>query len=363
MFNIFKKIINFFSPEKKDISDDIENDLAEGIELQSGYNPKKDLEMDSRDVLYGSVEEICDVPDTYLPEYKVTPDYQNGRPFCVSHSVSYLMRLQDNKDYSECFLSAVSEWHENNFSEDYSPTYGTYIKSCLWAAQHKGASQEKTYPPTLFGGDWKELAKYKNIPKKAFDEADKNKIKLYTRIGKAGFGWANIKEIQDAIKKYKGVVIGMRGWTEGWYRDVSVPIKKGPIWYHAIVLNGWKTEEGKVYVRYANWWDPTLKGRWGGYGKGWLKWEDWKDNITGVFTITDHNREDYIKQPDMTFQKRAKNSKDIYAIQNGMRFMILNWESYAKIKPEVQKVEVNPKLKSVPWGGKMIIVPDEDPLA
>lgn len=67
-------------------------------------------------------------------------------------------------------------------------------------------------------------------------------------------------------------------------------------------------------------------------------------------------------EEDMYFEKQDEGSKNVFAISGGTRFLVLNWDTFEKINP-TKKVAVNENLKSIPWGGVMIIAPDEDPLA
>jgi len=97
------------------------------------------------------------------------------------------------------------------------------------------------------------------------------------------------------------------------------------------------------------------------FGEGYDRW-DYKPAIKKIQDILVDLFKIKSEYKDMKFQKEYSGAKDIYAIQNNYRFLILNWESFEKVYPKAQKVEVNPKLEETPWGGKMIIVPDEDPL-
>lgn len=97
------------------------------------------------------------------------------------------------------------------------------------------------------------------------------------------------------------------------------------------------------------------------FGEGYDRW-DYKPAFKAMTEIFVKIFKIKTTQKDMVFQKVNEQAKDIYVIQNGMRFLVLNWETYSWIKPKDQKVEINPNLKDVLWGGKMVVAPDEDPL-
>ena len=257
----------------------------------TGYKPENDLKEDNRDIQYGSIETVDfgAIPETYLPDNPI-PDYQGNRPFCVLHSVSYAMRLLYDKDYSEPFLAAIAEWKESGMpkpGEHYTITYGTSIKYGLWAAQHYGACKESLYPPN--NKDWKWLSDKNNIPPEAFNDAQANKIGLYSRIGQADWGNLSADEIMDAIYKWKGVIIGMRGWYKGWYQKYSQPTQEGNTWYHAIILDGIVSKSNRI-VRFKNWWDGTNKNVGNGRAWGYMELDKWLSHIAGAFVITKYDK-------------------------------------------------------------------------
>ena len=262
------------------------------IPLQhSGYDPTDDLKKDIRDIQYSSIEtvDLNKVPEEHLPINPI-PDYQNGRPFCVLHGVSYAMRLLYDHDNSEPFLAAIAEWKESGlkdipFKEYYTITRGTSLKCGLWAAQHSGACKESLYPPG--NKDWKWLSDKNNVPPEAFKDAQKNRIGKYLRIGQAGWGNLTADEIMHAIWKWKAVIIGMRYWRDGWYRKYPVPTGNGTTLYHCIDLDGIVSKSNQI-VREVNWYDHTYTNQ--GNGKAWsyMRLKEWIPHICAAFVITQY---------------------------------------------------------------------------
>ena len=97
------------------------------------------------------------------------------------------------------------------------------------------------------------------------------------------------------------------------------------------------------------------------FGSGYDRW-DYKPAFKAMTEIFIKLFRINSPTKDMQLQRLTETSKDIFAIHNGIRFQILNWDSYKALRIKDVKVEINPNLKSIPWGGVMTISPDEDPL-
>lgn len=91
-----------------------------------------------------------------------------------------------------------------------------------------------------------------------------------------------------------------------------------------------------------------------------------KDYLTQWFHCPDCEplklKEETYKE-DMLFQKIRKTDKRVWAVQNGKRFWIIDWDTNEGLNPDVSNNIINPNLKDIPYGGSISLDFPDDPLS
>jgi len=284
---------------------------------------------DSRDVTFAeAVPFLGDLPEEYDTQ-DLVPDYQNGIGKCVLESYSYLSRLQDYYETGEDKAqSADAGYLIAKEVYDHNRAYGTSLLSGAKVAVEWGFPEEDIFPDDE--RFWGEPDKYFDINRWTHDVRESAAIhrkRAYVRVGGLDFGNITPEEIKEAIYQRKGVVIALRGNNEflgagtGFVKSPSVLDSR--IWYHAIVLKGWKLFNGILHFKMANWW--AQDGAFNGNGFGWLKFNEWQPHIWGGFTTVDALNDEFVKKTQMAKLYRSLlDHNEIYALNEGFRSHVAN---------------------------------------
>lgn len=241
-----------------------------------------------------------DIIDTYGREYRASDlagDYQDGQPECVLQSYSFLYRqlykekYGEDIDMSECFAYAMAEKDEPG-----PPDKGSYSRLGAKVFQKYGVCEAEYYQPDRQDTSFKEYVDTHNIPQEATDNARNHKVKAYARVDGLGWGEVSLEGILNAIVRYGGCEVALRGTKEDWLQESGIidPPSSDDYFYHGVALNGWKAEDGwkdnpedNILVRGLNWWDEDREGQLE-YAQGsfYFKPSEYLNHINGSFVLT-----------------------------------------------------------------------------
>lgn len=231
------------------------------------------------------------LPDFFKIDISALPvDWQHKIGACVGHAT------EKNKQeyvydgvkvvvpFSSRFVYAVAK------CIDGLPGEGTFYRLGVKILQQYGICTEATMPnDTLLDHETYVFnRKLENIPQIAFDEAAKNKINSYARVGLFE------DEIKHAIMTCKGVLLGVQVGKE-WFTDLGgnttwlakdiLPLRSptnGIIGGHAIYVYGWDTVNGRTRFFFRNSWSKD----WGLMGDGNFLWDEYL-SYTECWSIID----------------------------------------------------------------------------
>lgn len=222
---------------------------------------------DDRDYIFSS--SYYKLVDTFEPKLQTLVLDQGSSKQCVACSIVYLLFLFTGKILSTSYIYVADRKSDEMYE-------GMCIRSGCRTVNHKGACLFSDFAGyySLFDG----LKFYKNHH--VFLDIlakELNALSYYKAT--------NTLEIQEAIIKYYGVIVGIK-LTDSFYSptDGYIKVADGEKSYggHAVVLNGWKKENGIFYWRVHNSWGNA----WGNNGEAWISFSDFeKIKIDGAYII------------------------------------------------------------------------------
>ena len=226
-----------------------------------------------------------------IPTKYETPDLgwtydQKDSSMCAPSAYCYIRCLQEyDKEQSELTGKVSPSFHYANRDIGHNHE-GMHLRNlCSRGRDGSVLFDRMTYPNTFEGARAEFFANEEKLRK----EAKPFRITKY-------YTCRSRKEVQQAIMTTKSVLIGVPVY-DSFYRPNSegyIEYHQGEVFHgnHAIVIDGWKTIEGKLYWRIKNSWGKT----WGHLGNGhaYLSEEyPWMDN---AYVIVDEVTEMKFKE-------------------------------------------------------------------
>lgn len=247
---------------------------------------------DSRDYKFKEVMPVfCagEIPDNYESSPAPFIYDQGTTNMCAAYSSNMLRFLQErNTEQSELNepLSAGFTYADRLEGEEFE---GMYLRSVAKKWQDDGGVLQSQFPVS---GNYMTCKQSFLLQKdKLLEEAKPFRISSYYTCNSR-------KEVQTAIMQTQGVLIGI-SMMDNFYTpqpNGKVEFEKGQSsdGGHAVLLRGWKTENGKLYWLLQNSWGRE----WGINGCCWLSEEwPWLDNAyVFIDYISEMKIQEYKKQ-------------------------------------------------------------------
>jgi hypothetical protein len=236
---------------------------------------------------------------------------QNGSLSCVGQSFAkyaeILEKIETNgfKDLSAKFI----------YSRIYLPQGGSYLRDAAGVVCDLGVSEESLDPS--YPNDEQSM-RVKNVKPDVLDNALTYKAKGYASIWHKD----NVEIVKQAIYQNKGVVASFYGSDGGWQKALVTPPKPGQsVWGHAVYLIGWDEQNRILFL---NSWGEG----WGNKGIGILHPDYWTGGYAfSLWTLTDLPDNWRAITQMYKLVKNPENSGEIYAINNGAKRHIANYQT------------------------------------
>lgn len=279
---------------------------------------------DDRDILLESVVSLPkDIPDVIDFDYwTIISSQVHGS--CTSHASSGADEFQESEEEeTQVDLASKFTYITTKMISGYWNMEGDYLRNALKSLEKYGVPKERDFPD-LPNKDWNEYVHTK-IPDKVFDKAIERRIKGYVKIGRS------LDDLIRGIWAAKSPVATGMEWFKG-YRGITPdghlpPASGASVGGHAIRIVKIDIKDEKVW--FANSWGTN----WGNKGRFYIPFKEWDK----------HNRWDHWaiypldnSEAKSMYRLITLDKKDIYAIKNGVRHLIINKYTFEKGRDENQ---------------------------
>jgi len=316
------------------------------IHLTTGCLPDPE---DKRDIPLSAVQKKIKIPDVYFTDIGLLDiDYQGRQPCCVGCAASKTAEWREYKDIGKVIDFSFRGLYALCKKEDGWEGDGTYLRTAMKVQQKYGVILEKDFPSNV-NLNKEEFKDWRLITEDMLKRAYPHRIKTYARVD---LDW---EEIKQAIYQNGIVLGGVKLSREGWHNPpcgyVRPPKVGEKVMGHAIALFSYfkvykddleLVKQRKITMKQAfKKWENNKKRveeieiighigswskNWGDHGIGYFS-KEYLPYMFNPWTAVDIPTEIAKKMFKLL---RVKGEKDVWAIKEGKRYLIINKYTFEK---------------------------------